>query len=186
MFDVGFFLWGIGLICCQLHASVRRLSSPWLVLRNLDVSPTEMAARQVGGKIGTVEFAWYSGLHYSFYQIFLLIGDSLVSSVKSWAMGGCGLAAVTRNRQMSNLLGIPTDRVEQHYLGLGFWFGRCRGAAITLLGSVGSQPRTGGPLYRFLFMVIVLGGVWAICSGTLLASNHAGPSFNLWSVSGSI
>jgi urea transport system permease protein len=77
------------------------------------------------------------------------------------------MRAVTQNRQMSNCLGIPTDRVDSITFALGSGLAGVAGAAITLLGSVG--PNLGASYIVSCFMVIVLGGVGNL-AGTVLAS----------------
>ena len=80
---------------------------------------------------------------------------------------GLRIRAVTQNREMSNCLGIPTDRVDSITFGLGSGLAGVAGAAITLLGSVG--PNLGAAYIVSAFMVIVLGGVGNLL-GTVLAS----------------
>jgi urea transport system permease protein len=80
---------------------------------------------------------------------------------------GLRMRAVTQNRQMSNCLGIPTDKVDSITFALGSGLAGVAGAAITLLGSVG--PNLGAAYIVSCFMVIVLGGVGNLL-GTVLAS----------------
>ena len=89
----------------------------------------------------------------------------LFRSTKS--VWGLRIRSVTQNRQMSNCLGIPTDRVDSITFGIGSGLAGVAGCAITLLGSVG--PNLGGSYIVSCFMVIVLGGVGNLL-GTILAA----------------
>jgi len=153
---------GIGLIVVNSMSSVRQLSSPWFGPRNLDVSPPKWLQGS-WGKIGTVELPGIR-VFIILLSIFLLIGVLWFLSKSAW---GLRIRAVTQNRQMSNCLGIPTDRVDSITFGLGSGLAGVAGAAITLLGSVG--PNLGTAYIVSCFMVIVLGGVGNLL-GTVLAS----------------
>jgi len=153
---------GIGLVVVNSMSSVRQLSSPWFGPRNLDVSAPKWLQGS-WGKIGTVELPGIR-VFIILLSIFLILGVLWFLSKSAW---GLRIRAVTQNRQMSNCLGIPTDRVDSITFGLGSGLAGVAGAAITLLGSVG--PNLGTAYIVSCFMVIVLGGVGNLL-GTVLAS----------------
>jgi len=82
----------------------------------------------------------------------------------SW---GLRIRAVTQNRQMSDCLGISTEKVDVLTFGIGSGLAGVAGVAVSLLGSVG--PNVGGNYIVGCFMVVVLGGVGNLL-GTVLAS----------------
>ena len=93
-------------------------------------------------------------------RIFIILLSALILLGMVWfltkSVWGLRIRSVTQNREMSNCLGIPTDRVDSITFGLGSGLAGVAGCAITLLGSVG--PNLGGSYIVSCFMVIVLGG----------------------------
>ncbi len=104
-------------------------------------------------------------------RIFIILLSALLLLATYWFLNksvwGLRIRAVTQNRQISNCLGIPTDRVYSITFGIGSGLAGVAGCAITLLGSVG--PNLGAAYIVCCFMVIVLGGVGNLL-GTVLAS----------------
>ena len=80
---------------------------------------------------------------------------------------GIRIRAVTQNRQMSDCLGISTEKVDVITFGIGSGLAGVAGVAVSLLGSVG--PNVGGNYIVGCFMVVVLGGVGNLL-GTIFAS----------------
>ena len=80
---------------------------------------------------------------------------------------GMRIRAVTQNRQMSDCLGISTEKVDVLTFGIGSGLAGVAGVAVSLLGSVG--PNVGGNYIVGCFMVVVLGGVGNLL-GTVFAS----------------
>ncbi len=80
---------------------------------------------------------------------------------------GIRIRAVTQNRQMSECLGISTEKVDVITFGIGSGLAGVAGVAVSLLGSVG--PNVGGNYIVGCFMVVVLGGVGNLL-GTIFAS----------------
>ena len=80
---------------------------------------------------------------------------------------GLRIRAVTQNRQMSDCLGISTEKVDVLTFGIGSGLAGVAGVAVSLLGSVG--PNVGGNYIVGCFMVVVLGGVGNLL-GTVFAS----------------
>ncbi len=93
-----------------------------------------------------------------------VIAITLFLNQSAWGMR---IRAVTQNRQMSDCLGISTEKVDIITFGIGSGLAGVAGVAVSLLGSVG--PNVGGNYIVGCFMVVVLGGVGNLL-GTVLAS----------------
>ncbi len=152
----------IGLIAVNLFDQIRPLSKAWFGPRNIDVT----APKWLQGSWGTIGAIELPGL-----RIFIILLSALLLLATYWFLNksvwGLRIRSVTQNRQMSNCLGIPTDRVDSITFGIGSGLAGVAGCAITLLGSVG--PNLGAAYIVSCFMVIVLGGVGNLL-GTVLAS----------------
>ncbi len=152
----------IGLIAVNLLDKLRPLSKAWFGPRNIDVTAPKWLQGS-WGSIGTIQLP---GL-----RIFIILLSALLLLATYWFLNksvwGLRIRSVTQNRQMSNCLGIPTDRVDSITFGIGSGLAGVAGCAITLLGSVG--PNLGAAYIVSCFMVIVLGGVGNLL-GTVLAS----------------
>jgi len=152
----------IGLVAVNALSAIRPLAIDWFGPRNIDVTAPKWLQGS-WGKIGTIELP---GI-----RIFIILLSAALLLATYWFLAksvwGLRIRAVTQNRQMSNCLGIPTDRVDSITFGLGSGLAGVAGAAITLLGSVG--PNLGAAYIVSCFMVIVLGGVGNLL-GTVLAS----------------
>ncbi|QNI72033.1 urea ABC transporter permease subunit UrtB [Cyanobium sp. NS01] len=152
----------IGLVSVNQFSVIRALASPWFGPRNIDVT----APKWLQGSWGEI-----AGIELPGLRIFIILLSALMLLATVWFLTksawGLRIRAVTQNRQMSNCLGIPTDRVDSITFGLGSGLAGVAGCAITLLGSVG--PNLGAAYIVSCFMVIVLGGVGNLL-GTVLAS----------------
>jgi len=152
----------IGLVVVNALSVIRPLATAWFGPRNIDVTAPKWL-QSSWGKIDTIELP---GI-----RIFIILLSAALLLATYWFLAksvwGLRIRAVTQNRQMSNCLGIPTDRVDSITFGLGSGLAGVAGAAITLLGSVG--PNLGAAYIVSCFMVIVLGGVGNLL-GTVLAS----------------
>jgi urea transport system permease protein len=152
----------IGLVAVNALSVIRPLATAWFGPRNIDVTAPKWL-QSSWGKIDTIELP---GI-----RIFIILLSAALLLATYWFLAksvwGLRIRAVTQNRQMSNCLGIPTDRVDSITFGLGSGLAGVAGAAITLLGSVG--PNLGAAYIVSCFMVIVLGGVGNLL-GTVLAS----------------
>jgi urea transport system permease protein len=163
---LGGLLWavaaGIGLISVNLLSAARPLATAWFGPRNIDVT----APKWLQGSWGMI-----GGIELPGLRIFIILLSAVLLLAVLWFLTksawGLRIRAVTQNRQMSNCLGIPTDRVDSITFGLGSGLAGVAGCAITLLGSVG--PNLGAAYIVSCFMVIVLGGVGNLL-GTVLAS----------------
>ena len=153
---------GVGLVLIDLLSKVRPLSSAWFGPRNIDVTAPKWLQGS-WGKIGGIELP---GI-----RVFIILLSAILLLAMVWfltkSVWGLRIRAVTQNRQMSNCLGIPTDRVDSITFGIGSGLAGVAGSAITLLGSVG--PNLGAAYIVSCFMVIVLGGVGNLL-GTILAA----------------
>ncbi|MEY4806265.1 MAG: hypothetical protein RLZZ206_654 [Cyanobacteriota bacterium] len=152
----------IGIAGVNFLSSIRPLASPWFGPRNIDVT----APKWLQGSWGKIGDIGLPGI-----RIFIILLSAVLLLATLWFLSksvwGLRMRAVTQNRQMSNCLGIPTDRVDSFTFGLGSGLAGVAGCAITLLGSVG--PNLGAAYIVSCFMVIVLGGVGNL-TGTVLAS----------------
>ena len=152
----------IGIVGVNFLSSIRPLASTWFGPRNIDVT----APKWLQGSWGKIGDIGLPGI-----RIFIILLSAILLLATLWFLSksvwGLRMRAVTQNRQMSNCLGIPTDRVDSFTFGLGSGLAGVAGCAITLLGSVG--PNLGAAYIVSCFMVIVLGGVGNL-TGTVLAS----------------
>ncbi|MFM7392863.1 MAG: urea ABC transporter permease subunit UrtB [Cyanobium sp.] len=152
----------VGIVLIDLLSKVRPLSSAWFGPRNIDVTAPKWLQGS-WGKIGGIELP---GI-----RVFIILLSAILLLAMVWfltkSVWGLRIRAVTQNRQMSNCLGIPTDRVDSITFGIGSGLAGVAGSAITLLGSVG--PNLGAAYIVSCFMVIVLGGVGNLL-GTIMAA----------------
>jgi urea transport system permease protein len=152
----------IGIALATWLSNIRPLSSAWFGPRNIDVT----APKWLQGSWGKI-----AGIELPGIRIFIILLSAVLLLATFWFLNksvwGLRMRAVTQNRQMSNCLGIPTDKVDSITFALGSGLAGVAGAAITLLGSVG--PNLGAAYIVSCFMVIVLGGVGNLL-GTVLAS----------------
>jgi len=152
----------LGIALINGLSAIRPLSSAWFGPRNIDVTAPKWLQGS-WGKIGGVELP---GI-----RVFIILLSGVLLLAMVWfltkSVWGLRIRSVTQNRQMSNCLGIPTDRVDSITFGIGSGLAGVAGCAITLLGSVG--PNLGAAYIVSCFMVIVLGGVGNLL-GTVLAA----------------
>jgi urea transport system permease protein len=152
----------VGIVLIDLLSKVRPLSSAWFGPRNIDVT----APKWLQGSWGMI-----GGVELPGIRVFIILLSGIILLAMVWfltkSVWGLRIRAVTQNRQMSNCLGIPTDRVDSITFGIGSGLAGVAGCAITLLGSVG--PNLGASYIVSCFMVIVLGGVGNLL-GTILAA----------------
>ncbi|MFN9646050.1 MAG: ABC transporter permease [Cyanobacteriota bacterium] len=152
----------VGIAMATWLSNIRPLASAWFGPRNIDVT----APKWLQGSWGKID-----GIELPGIRIFIIILSAILLLATFWFLNksvwGLRMRAVTQNRQMSNCLGIPTDRVDSITFALGSGLAGVAGAAITLLGSVG--PNLGAAYIVSCFMVIVLGGVGNLL-GTVLAA----------------
>jgi urea transport system permease protein len=152
----------IGLAVNAALANLRPLANAWFGPRNIDVT----APHWLQGSWGKI-----AGIELPGIRIFIILLSVVLLLSMLWflrkSIWGLRMRAVTQNRQMSNCLGIPTDRVDSITFGIGSGLAGVAGAGITLLGSVG--PNLGAAYIVSCFMVIVLGGVGNL-TGTVIAS----------------
>lgn len=153
---------GAGLISINLIGGVQSLAKPWFGPRNIDVT----APKWLQGSWGEI-----GGIELPGLRIFIILLSALLLLATYWFLNksvwGLRIRSVTQNREMSNCLGIPTDKVDSITFGIGSGLAGIAGSAITLLGSVG--PNLGAAYIVSCFMVIVLGGVGNLL-GTVFAS----------------
>jgi urea transport system permease protein len=152
----------LGIAMAVWLSGIRPLYQAWFGPRNIDVT----APKWLQGSWGKI-----AGIELPGIRIFIILLSAVLILATFWFLNksvwGLRMRAVTQNRQMSNCLGIPTDRVDCITFALGSGLAGVAGSAITLLGSVG--PNLGASYIVSCFMVIVLGGVGNLL-GTVLAS----------------
>ena len=84
---------------------------------------------------------------------------------------GLHMRAVTQNRKMAAVMGIPTDRVDALTFGLGSGIAGMAGVALSQIGNV--SPNLGTIYIIDSFMVVVFGGVGSLV-GTLAGAMGLG------------
>jgi urea transport system permease protein len=84
---------------------------------------------------------------------------------------GLHMRAVTQNRKMAAIMGIPTDRVDALTFGLGSGIAGMAGVALSQIGNV--SPNLGTIYIIDSFMVVVFGGVGSLV-GTLAGAMGLG------------
>lgn len=156
--------WGgsvlIGLLSAHwLATSISRLSRA--SARNVDVTaPSWMR--------GGFDFL---GVTFPVTRLVIIVITIIAVFSVTWFLNqsiwGMRIRAVTQNREMSECLGISTERVDILTFGIGSGLAGVAGVAVSLLGSVG--PNVGASYIVGCFMVVVLGGVGNLL-GTIIAS----------------
>ncbi|HVJ51804.1 MAG TPA: urea ABC transporter permease subunit UrtB [Aliidongia sp.] len=84
---------------------------------------------------------------------------------------GLHMRAVTQNRKMASVMGIPTDWVDALTFGLGSGIAGIAGVALSQIGNV--SPNLGTSYIIDSFMVVVFGGVGSLV-GTLTGAMGLG------------
>ena len=84
---------------------------------------------------------------------------------------GLHMRAVTQNRKMAAIMGIPTDKVDALTFGLGSGIAGMAGVALSQIGNV--SPNLGTIYIIDSFMVVVFGGVGSLV-GTLAGAMGLG------------
>ena len=84
---------------------------------------------------------------------------------------GLHMRAVTQNRDMAAVMGIPTARIDAFTFGLGSGIAGIAGVALSQIGNV--SPNLGTIYIVDSFMVVVFGGVGSLL-GTLTAAMSLG------------
>ena len=92
---------------------------------------------------------------------------SLVALYMAKSTQGRRMRAVMQNRELAEVSGLATRRVDQRTFFLGSALAGIAGVAVALIGSVGSQTGTGYIVDSFL--VVIVGGIGKL-RGTILAA----------------
>jgi urea transport system permease protein len=122
-------------------------------------------------------------------RIFIILLSLAVVGVVSAFLGrsrqGRRMRAVTQNRDLAAVSGLPTGRVDATTFFLGSGLAGVAGVAIALIGSIGSQIGTGYIIDAFL--VVIVGGLGKL-RGALAAALLIGllSSFGEYQTSASI
>jgi urea transport system permease protein len=151
--------WGISLILQQLVRTI--FGAP-----NKEVSnPSWMT----GGfeLIGGFTVTW-NRLYIVLFCFLILAALALVLRKTAY---GLHVRAVTQNRAMASVMGIPTARVDALTFGLGSGIAGMAGVALSQIGNV--SPNLGGIYIVDSFLVVVFGGVGSLM-GTLVGAMSLG------------
>ncbi|HWK46892.1 MAG TPA: urea ABC transporter permease subunit UrtB [Stellaceae bacterium] len=100
---------------------------------------------------------------------FAVLG-ALVAIIRYTSIG-LHMRAVTQNRRMAGVMGIPTNRVDALTFGLGSGIAGIAGVALSQIGNV--SPNLGTIYIVDSFMVVVFGGVGNL-AGTLVGAMGLG------------
>ena len=100
---------------------------------------------------------------------FLVLG--LIALIIQRTTFGRYMRAVTQNREMASVMGIPTARVDALTFGLGSGIAGMAGVALSQIGNV--SPNLGTIYIVDSFLVVVFGGVGNLW-GTLVGAMGLG------------
>ena len=151
--------WGVSLILQQTVRSI--FGSP-----NKEVSnPSWMT----GGfdPIGGFTVTW----NRLYIIVFCFIVLTVLALILNRTSFGLHMRAVTQNRAMASVMGIPTARIDALTFGLGSGIAGMAGVALSQIGNV--SPNLGSIYIVDSFLVVVFGGVGNL-AGTLVAALSLG------------
>ena len=151
--------WGVSLILQQTVRSI--FGSP-----NKEVSnPSWMT----GGfdPIGGFTVTW----NRLYIIVFCFIVLTVLALILNRTSFGLHMRAVTQNRAMASVMGIPTARIDALTFGLGSGIAGMAGVALSQVGNV--SPNLGSIYIVDSFLVVVFGGVGNL-AGTLVAALSLG------------
>jgi urea transport system permease protein len=103
--------------------------------------------------------------------VFCFVVLGLLALVIRRTSFGLHMRAVTQNRDMASVMGIPTARVDAFTFGLGSGIAGIAGVALSQIGNV--SPNLGQIYIVDSFLVVVFGGVGNLM-GTLVAAMGLG------------
>ncbi|MFI4987853.1 MAG: urea ABC transporter permease subunit UrtB [Alphaproteobacteria bacterium] len=151
--------WGISLVLQQLVRSI--FGAPNKAVSN----PSWMT----GG------FELMGGLTVTWNRIYIVVFCFLILALLSLMLGrtsyGLNIRAVTQNRQMASVMGIPVARIDALTFGLGSGIAGMAGVALSQIGNV--SPNLGSIYIVDSFLVVVFGGVGSLM-GTLVGAMGLG------------
>jgi urea transport system permease protein len=148
--------WGISLI---LQQGVRSVFGP----TNREVSTPSWLQGAFETSVGIT--LTYNRLTIILFSLAVLAGLMLL--LRRTALG-LHMRAVTQNRRMAGVMGIPTGRVDALTFGLGSGIAGMAGVALSQIDNV--SPNLGQGYIIDSFMVVVFGGVgnlWGTLAGAL-------------------
>ena len=151
--------WGVSLILQQTVRSI--FGSP-----NKEVSnPSWMT----GGfdPIGGFTVTW----NRLYIIVFCFIVLTVLALILNRTSFGLHMRAVTQNRAMASVMGIPTARIDALTFGLGSGIAGMAGVALSQVGNV--SPNLGSIYIVDSFLVVVFGGVGNL-AGTLVGALSLG------------
>ena len=151
--------WGISLILQQLVRSI--FGAPNKAVSN----PSWMT----GGfeLIGGFTVTW-NRLYIVIFCFLILAALALMLKRTSY---GLNVRAVTQNREMASVMGIPVARIDALTFGLGSGIAGMAGVALSQIGNV--SPNLGSLYIVDSFLVVVFGGVGSLM-GTLVGAMGLG------------
>ena len=147
--------WGASLILQQLVRTVfgapnREVSNPSWMTGGIDV-------------LGGATITWNRVVILGFCAVVMLCLTLLLRSTAF----GLHMRAVTQNRDMAAVMGIPTARIDALTFGLGSGIAGIGGVALSQIGNV--SPNLGTIYIVDSFLVVVFGGVGNLM-GTLVGA----------------
>jgi urea transport system permease protein len=151
--------WGISLVLQQLVRTI--FGAPNKAVAN--------PAWMTGGfnVIGSLSITW--NRLYIVVFCFLILGALAI--MLSRTSYGLYVRAVTQNRQIASVMGIPTARIDALTFGLGSGIAGMAGVALSQIGNV--SPNLGTIYIVDSFLVVVFGGVGSLM-GTLVGAMGLG------------
>jgi urea transport system permease protein len=135
---------------------------------------------------GNTELLGFTMPHTRLFIIGLTIAVvALVSAFLARSSAGRKMRAVTQNRDLAAVSGLPTTRVDASTFFLGSGLAGVAGVAISLIGSIGSSVGTAYIIDAFL--VVIVGGLGKL-RGAVIAAMVLGllSSFSEYQTSASI
>jgi urea transport system permease protein len=118
---------------------------------------------------GAIEIA--GGLAVTWNRVYIIIFCfavlGLIALILKRTAFGLHMRAVTQNRQMASVMGIPTARVDAMTFALGSGIAGMAGVALSQIGNV--SPNLGTIYIVDSFLVVVFGGVGSLM-GTLVGA----------------
>jgi urea transport system permease protein len=151
--------WGVSLILQQAVRSIfgspnKEVANPSWMTGGFDV-------------LGGFTVTW----NRLYIIVFCFVGLGALALILNRTSFGLHMRAVTQNRDMAAVMGIPTARIDALTFGLGSGIAGMAGVALSQIGNV--SPNLGTLYIVDSFMVVVFGGVGNLM-GTLVGALSLG------------
>jgi urea transport system permease protein len=151
--------WGVSLILQQAVRSIfgspnKEVANPSWMTGGFDV-------------LGGFSVTW----NRLYIIVFCFVGLGVLALILNRTSFGLHMRAVTQNRDMAAVMGIPTARIDALTFGLGSGIAGMAGVALSQIGNV--SPNLGTFYIVDSFLVVVFGGVGNLL-GTLVGALSLG------------